>query len=93
MACGPCARAWEEPEKPLVKSELRARWQILAILCMGLFGSYYAYDIPAATENALASYWNETVSTNGTDGGGASFSTKFNLLYALYSWPNVSSLC
>jgi MFS family permease len=79
---GVCTEIWAEPEKPVKKSELRVRFLILALLSVGLFGSYYVYDIPAATEAQMAQTW----STNATS---TQFNTNFNLLYSVYSWPNV----
>lgn len=84
-----------EPERPTQKNELAARWGILVILCLGLFGSYYVYDIPAATETQLAAYFGETASNStsvGDDDSASSddsFGFRFNLLYSVYSWPNV----
>lgn len=84
-----------EPERPTDKNQLAARWAILVTLCMGLFGSYYVYDIPAATETQLAAYFGETASNStavGDDDSGGddtSFGFRFNMLYSVYSWPNV----
>ena len=85
----------QEPAAPTAKNQLRARWLMLLSLCCGLFGSYYIYDLPAATENNLATYFNEGVSNStavGDDDGGStsedSFAFRFNLLYSVYSFPN-----
>jgi MFS family permease len=76
----------------------------MAFLCIGLFASYYIFDIPAATEGALqqafdGSSGNGTTCINGTSvsGGGSdddssvanAFNSNFNLLYSVYSWPNI----
>lgn len=71
-------------------------------LCVGLFASYYIFDIPAATEGALQTAFegntgNDTVcingtqisTTNATSSATATFNNDFNLLYSVYSWPNV----
>lgn len=80
---GPCAAVCHEPEAPTKKSELRSRFVILIVMCLGLFGSYYCYDIPAATESQLQRHFNSTdASTN------AKFPLDFNLMYSVYSWPN-----
>jgi len=85
----------QEPPSPVRKNQLVARWLMLLSLCMGLFGSYYVYDIPAATENNLATWFGEGVSNStavGDDDGGSasedSFPFRFNLLYSVYSFPN-----
>lgn len=67
---------------------------MLALLCTGLLGSYYCYDNPSATITAMESAFggNATASTDddgGGGGGGDTFSVNFNLLYSVYSWPNV----
>ena len=74
----------EEPSRPTNKNELAHRWSILVLLCVGLFGSYYVYDIPAAAENQMAAYWGDNTGNStsvGDDDGGAnsenSFSFKF----------------
>jgi MFS family permease len=87
----PCCS--DTSETPKTKPELAARWWMLALLCTGLVGSYYSYDIPSATITAMESAFggNATASTDddGGGGGGDTFSVNFNLLYSVYSWPNV----
>ncbi|XXQ31846.1 Lysosomal dipeptide transporter MFSD1 [Plasmodiophora brassicae] len=51
------------------------RWLILILSCLGLFGSYYVFDIPSALNVELSSYM-----------GLSSF--EYNLLYTVYSAPN-----
>jgi len=48
---------------------------LLFMCCMG-FGSYFAYDTPAALEDIIMRDMNVTT-------------TEYGLLYSLYSWPNV----
>ena len=84
----------QEPEFPTAKNELRSRWVVLIILCMGLFGSYYVYDLPAATENQMSAYFgvaasNSTAVGDDDSSDDNSFGFKFNLMYSVYSWPNV----
>lgn len=97
MSEGAPSYGWcAEPEVPKKRAELRARWTILALLCITLFGNYYVYDNPTAVEQQLADRFagvsgNTTVAVD-DDGGNTdtnSFSFKYNLLYSLYSWPNV----
>lgn len=38
---------------PIHRSDLTARWAILTLLCVGLLGSYYCYDIPTAINNQV----------------------------------------
>jgi MFS family permease len=85
-----------EPEVPTKRSELRTRWTVLALLCITLFGNYYVYDNPTAVEQQLADKYggvrgNATVAVDddGSNSDASSFSFKYNLLYSLYSWPNV----
>lgn len=86
----------KEPEAPTKRSELSLRWPILALLCFTLLGDYYVYDIPTAVEQNLAEYFlpgigNQTVAVDddGVNTDTDSFSFRYNLLYAVYSWPNV----
>lgn len=85
----------KEPEKPTKQAELAVRWLMLALLCASLFGSYYVYDIPAATEVPFSQYMeggNATSTDDDSDdssGSASDFSFRFNLLYSVYSWPNV----
>ncbi|EED91930.1 transporter belonging to the MFS superfamily [Thalassiosira pseudonana CCMP1335] len=61
------------------KSSLRSRWLVLGLTCVVMTGSYYAYDIPSALHEQLQEYMPQS----------ASFETRFNLLYTVYSIPNV----
>ena len=38
-----------QPARPTKKNQLKSRWTVMLLLCAGLFGSYYIFDIPAAT--------------------------------------------
>ena len=75
------------------KSDLPVRWLVLAALCIGMLANYYTYDVPGATLNMMEAYYNEANSTSTDSDGGdessTSFPVRFNLLYSLYSWPNV----
>lgn len=74
----------------------------MLLLCCGLFGSYYIFDIPAATENAMAREVEAQVQSNTTNvcvngtlynvttsDAANDFNNNFNLLYSVYSWPNI----
>jgi MFS family permease len=75
---------------------------MLALLCTGLLGSYYCYDNPSATQVAMEQYFGGNAtsteddtssscsgdSSSSSDSGGT-FTLYFNLLYSVYSWPNV----
>jgi MFS family permease len=90
MGC--LSRFTSEPDLPTKRSELTARWSMLSLLCMTLVGSYYCYDNPAAIQNSLADYFGNgdaSVDDDGENTDTTSFSFRFNLLYSVYSWPNV----
>ena len=87
-----------EPAKPTSRAQLSSRWPVLALLCLTLFGSYYVYDNPTAVEQELADWFEPSASANGTDvavdddGSNTdttSFSFRYNMLYSVYSWPNI----
>ena len=89
---GICSKFRDEPENPTKRPELSTRWLMLILLCSTLFASYWIYDNPAAIQNNLADYFNNgdaNVDDDGTNTDTTSFSFKFNLLYSVYSWPNV----
>ena len=96
MSCcaGLRSTLFDEPDAPQAKSELRTRWAMMLLLCLGLSSSYYAFDVPSATAVALQSAFlgagapvdNCVNGTNvpGADTGAAdSFNNNFNLLYSL----------
>ncbi len=89
---GCCAKLTREPAVPTKLADLRARWLMLFLLCTTLVGSYWCYDLPAATQNSLADYFSDgdaSVDDDGTNTDTSSFSFKYNLLYSVYSWPNI----
>ena len=49
---------------------------VLALICLLSFGSYYCYDNPVALQNIIINVMKVNF-------------TRYNLLYSLYSWPNV----
>ncbi|GJJ76285.1 hypothetical protein EMPS_08644 [Entomortierella parvispora] len=55
-------------------------WLVLLLACMIVFGNYYCYDIPAALNVQLREWL-------GTDDGTHQY--QLNLLYAVYSLPNI----
>jgi len=75
----PAAAAGLSTRRNMKKSSLRSRWLVLGMTCIVMTGSYYAYDIPSALHQQLQDYM--PPSTN--------YETHFNLLYTVYSIPNV----
>mmetsp|Transcript_91048 Transcript_91048/g.190443 ORF Transcript_91048/g.190443 Transcript_91048/m.190443 type:complete len:475 (-) Transcript_91048:78-1502(-) len=69
-------------EEPL--QSLRARWPILLLTCGGLFGQFFAFDIPSA----LNEQFRQTLTvSSGVDD--KEYAYLFNLLYSVYSIPNI----
>ncbi len=62
------------------KNQSNSRWVILALTCVMLVANYYCYDIPAALHQQLSDYMGNADNH---------FETYFQLLYTLYSVPNV----
>eukprot|EP01083_Nonionella_stella_P221463 791175_1 len=52
------------------------RWVVLFLSCWAMFGSYYCYDNPTALANQFQDKYNLT-------------DTQYNLLYSVYSFPNI----
>ena len=61
------------------RSESSFRWIVLILACWSMFGSYYCFDNPAALSNQFQD----------ADGEYHLSSLQFNLLYSVYSIPNV----
>lgn len=61
------------------KAQSKLRWLILFLNCILMIGNYYCYDIPAALITQLDDYM----------GNPADYETYFNLLYTVYSIPNI----
>lgn len=61
------------------KSTLSSRWLVLALTCTVMSASYFSYDIPSALHEQLLNYMPQT----------PNFERNFNLLYTVYSIPNV----
>lgn len=61
------------------KAQSPQRWLILFLTCMMMIANYYCYDIPAALHQQFEDYM----------GNDENFETYFQLLYTLYSVPNV----
>ena len=57
------------------------RWVILALSCFIMFGNYYAYDNPSALNRQLRTWM--------ADKSEAEFEFHLNLLYTVYSAPNI----
>lgn len=58
------------------KSDSRWRWAILGFSCMAMIGNYYCFDNPAALKSELDAYADLSES-------------EFNMLYTVYSLPNI----
>ena len=61
------------------KTESVYRWVILFLTCVMMIGNYYSYDNPAALKTQIDDYM----------GNPDDFETLYNLLYTVYSIPNV----
>uniref|UniRef100_A0A6U3WEK3 Lysosomal dipeptide transporter MFSD1 n=2 Tax=Ditylum brightwellii TaxID=49249 RepID=A0A6U3WEK3_9STRA len=64
---------------PRKRSSLRTRWLVLILVSVTISGVYYSFDIPAALHQQLLGYMPPS----------NKFEIHFNLLYSLYSLPNV----
>ncbi|GMH54858.1 hypothetical protein TrRE_jg6886, partial [Triparma retinervis] len=62
----------------LERSKLKVRWLVLVLACAMMIGNYYCYDNPAALINQLQTLM-----------GNQDFSRDYNLLYTVYSIPNM----
>lgn len=74
------------PDKSALRREYidragRMRWMILLLSCFIMFGNYYAFDNPSALNRQLRA-WMPSHSA-------AEFEYNLNLLYTVYSAPNV----
>jgi nitrate/nitrite transporter NarK len=58
----------------------QAKWIILGCTCFLMFGNYYAYDIPAATNKQLKEYLQMS---------DEEYDRTLNLFYSVYSMPNI----
>ena len=57
----------------------KTRWLILTLTCTVMTASYYSFDIPSALHQQLQDYMPQS----------SNFERNFNLLYTVYSIPNV----
>jgi MFS family permease len=64
------------------RSQLPGRWIILLLVNLALFGSHYAYDLPAAIWNPLWRRWEGHMPAS-------TFNFLANQLFSTYSYPNV----
>jgi len=69
-------------------SSLTLRWAILFFSCLAMTGVYYSFDIPAALHQQLKDYMASSSSSNPSDSDD-NYALKFNLLYSVYSIPNI----
>jgi hypothetical protein len=67
----------------VAKNQSPWRWMILVLGCFMLLGPYYCFDTPGALYTQLKQRMD-----NPDD-----YEFKFNLIYTLYSAPNVSNNC
>ena len=58
-----------------------AKWGILVLSSFLIMGDFYAYDIPYAIKEQLRLKFSSTIPTN--------FEYYFNLLYSVYTFPNI----
>ncbi|CAI5744989.1 unnamed protein product [Peronospora destructor] len=63
------------------KSELHVRWLVLFLSCMLMIGNYYCFDNPAALKSQIQQHFNTLPKDQ--------YEVLFNLLYTLYSIPNI----
>jgi len=61
-----------------------ARWSILFLTCGGLFGQFFAFDIPSALNEQMKHLLMKPTGINEQE-----FAYYFSLLYSVYSIPNV----
>jgi MFS family permease len=61
-----------------------ARWAVLLLTCGGLFGQFYAFDNPSALNEQMKLYMTEKAQTSPEQ-----YAYYFNLLYSVYSFPNI----
>lgn len=61
------------------KAESSLRWPVLLLACVMMISNYYCYDNPAALQSQISAYMPYN----------PHFSIYFNLLYSLYSLPNI----
>lgn len=60
------------------------RWIVLIMTCLGLFGQFYAFDNPSALNEQLKEHMIEKSSMVA-----GQYDYYFNLLYSVYSFPNI----
>ncbi|RQM20235.1 hypothetical protein B5M09_001587 [Aphanomyces astaci] len=63
------------------KSELPMRWLVLFLSCTLMIGNYYCFDNPAALKSQLQQHFNNLPAER--------YEFLYNLLYTLYSIPNI----
>jgi len=74
----------DQPSHSPVPSASSARWVILALTCAGLFGQFYAFDIPSALNEQLRQRMEREANTTHEE-----YTWYFNMLYSVYSVPNI----
>ena len=64
----------------LSRKSSKERWTVLALCCILMGSNQFCYDQPASLHKQFSDHMNESSST---------FETYFNLLYTIYSIPNI----
>ncbi|OQR97464.1 Major Facilitator Superfamily (MFS) [Achlya hypogyna] len=64
------------------KSQLPMRWLVLVLSCTLMIGNYYCFDNPAALKSQLQQHFSGELPAD-------RFEFLFNMLYTLYSIPNI----
>ncbi|KAH9106702.1 hypothetical protein AeMF1_017761 [Aphanomyces euteiches] len=63
------------------KSQLPMRWLVLFLSCTLMIGNYYCFDNPAALKSQLQQHFNDLPADR--------YEFLYNMLYTLYSIPNI----
>jgi MFS family permease len=71
-------------EEEVQPSRAWVRWPVLLLTCGGLFGQFYAFDNPSALNEQMRQYMSEKAHTTPEQ-----YAYFFNLLYSVYSFPNI----
>ena len=65
------------------KHDMPIRWVVLMLACIMMIGNYYCYDNPSALQSQMKTLMGSKSPS------GVLFGTNFNLLYTVYSIPNM----
>jgi MFS family permease len=67
------------------KSSLKMRWVVLLLVCIVMVGTYYSLDVPAAIHHQLQ----DTLESDASATTTRNFEFYFNMLFSVYSMPNM----